>query len=247
MSSFSLCAWWGKFWNLKIPPKVKIFIWKVIQNYIPTELNLAKHHIPTQGMCFLCKFHLDSTCHSFFFCDVPIWKTSSFWPFINPFRDSAFLDIFYNMSQSISKEDLCLFCVLAWAVWGEICKRKHDLSLLAKPLNVQWVHSLISEFNIARSSIIIQSPNLSSVQNSGWVAPLVGYLCMDVDAGVDDVKGCFSTEAIVYDASGNILAVSAVPIRNPSSVVKGELGHYQWRTRLCISKKISMFGFSKTL
>lgn len=46
-SNYSLQSWWKYIWSLRISPKVKIFIWKAVFNHIPTEVELAYHHVPT--------------------------------------------------------------------------------------------------------------------------------------------------------------------------------------------------------
>lgn len=47
---------WGAIWDMHIPPKIKIFIWKATHGAIATEANLHKHHIPINFRCVLCGF-----------------------------------------------------------------------------------------------------------------------------------------------------------------------------------------------
>ncbi|KAK3221617.1 hypothetical protein Dsin_008642 [Dipteronia sinensis] len=43
----SVEAWWKFLWHMKIPNKIKIFMWKVCHHWIPTSFNLAKRGLPT--------------------------------------------------------------------------------------------------------------------------------------------------------------------------------------------------------
>lgn len=42
---------WNKNWNLNIPPKARIFIWKAVVDIIATESNLADHHVRSDPRC----------------------------------------------------------------------------------------------------------------------------------------------------------------------------------------------------
>lgn len=53
-SSNLVHAWFWKYlWKLKIPPKVKMYVWKVVCKFLPTKENLFKMRIVT--IQFVCK------------------------------------------------------------------------------------------------------------------------------------------------------------------------------------------------
>lgn len=92
-------CWWNKFWNLNVPPKVKIFIWRAAHDYIPTELNLPRHHVPVLGTCSLCNYYLANTCHSLFFCPSSNFclKNGPFWNFLHQSHHCSFLEIILGL------------------------------------------------------------------------------------------------------------------------------------------------------
>lgn len=57
---------WKKIWQLKIPPKIRIFTWKACQNALPTMLNLRRSGVDTDGTCPLCGQDVESICHALF-------------------------------------------------------------------------------------------------------------------------------------------------------------------------------------
>lgn len=147
----------------------------------------------------------------------------------------SFLDIIYRISQSVSVDELCLFCVLACAVWGEICHRKHDVALIDHPIVVSWASALISEFQLALHT----SPATSSVVDSNgwsrWFKPLGSQLRLNVDASFNDQKGWFSNGAMVRDIHGNIKAAIETKIRNPGSALKSVLLVILSSMQFCVS------------
>ena len=45
---------WKRIWKLAIPPKVKVFWWRVMHNFVPVKAHLMERHIENQGTCPDC-------------------------------------------------------------------------------------------------------------------------------------------------------------------------------------------------
>lgn len=58
---------WQGVWNAKIPPKVKIFLWKACHNILPVKENLCKKRVLQNNLCSLCHKEAESSEHMFFF------------------------------------------------------------------------------------------------------------------------------------------------------------------------------------
>ncbi|KAK8478582.1 hypothetical protein V6N11_038564 [Hibiscus sabdariffa] len=60
-------TWYNKFlvsvWALKLPSKIKIHFWRVINNFIPTFSNLVTRKISVQTQCLLCQSESESVSH----------------------------------------------------------------------------------------------------------------------------------------------------------------------------------------
>ena len=69
---------WKKMWQLKIPPKVRIFAWRVCMNGLPTLLNLGRRRINNDALCPLYRKEPESTIHALFFCEK-IWEVWWYW------------------------------------------------------------------------------------------------------------------------------------------------------------------------
>ena len=63
-------------WDIKIPPRVQIFLWLLSQNKVMTTDNLRKRGMPKPLECCLCK-EFESVTHLFFDCIVAnqMWST----------------------------------------------------------------------------------------------------------------------------------------------------------------------------
>ncbi|KAK3194282.1 hypothetical protein Dsin_025592 [Dipteronia sinensis] len=63
-SGSSQSFWWKVLWKLKIPQKVKIFVWKTCFDWIPTTFSLAQRDVPVMVRCPACRASDDSTFHA---------------------------------------------------------------------------------------------------------------------------------------------------------------------------------------
>ncbi|KAM1087432.1 hypothetical protein EV1_012981 [Malus domestica] len=44
---------WSKLWAARVPPKVKIYVWRIVHNILPTQLNLTRRHLEVEVDCVL--------------------------------------------------------------------------------------------------------------------------------------------------------------------------------------------------
>lgn len=56
---------WKVIWNIKMPQKIKIFLWKLINNILPVQENLFKKKIARSNVCPVCKREIESVEHIF--------------------------------------------------------------------------------------------------------------------------------------------------------------------------------------
>lgn len=55
-------------WILKIPPKIKLFIWKVMNNFLPVKSNLFEKKIVADKVSSICIMHDDTLEHMLLQC-----------------------------------------------------------------------------------------------------------------------------------------------------------------------------------
>ena len=74
---------WKKLWKLQLNDRLKLFLWKIAWDIIPTKsrLNHFLNLSPSDLLCPFCKFEVDFVSHIFFRCFFSrvAWKTF-FWP-----------------------------------------------------------------------------------------------------------------------------------------------------------------------
>ena len=68
---------WGGIWQLKLPHKLRHFIWKAGQNILATKDNLIGK-ITEDDVCVLCGQPEETTCHLLWFCKLAreVWESN---------------------------------------------------------------------------------------------------------------------------------------------------------------------------
>lgn len=56
-------------WQVRIPLKIKVFLWQMFRNKLPTSVNIAKRQGPSSGLCVMCAAPEDAN-HVFFRCHL---------------------------------------------------------------------------------------------------------------------------------------------------------------------------------
>jgi hypothetical protein len=72
---------WKSLWQLKIPSKVKIFIWRALHGILPLKSILYNRHIGTTGGCPICNQGPEDISHLLFQCEAAQNLWESFGPF----------------------------------------------------------------------------------------------------------------------------------------------------------------------
>ena len=106
---------WKQIWQLKIPPKIRIFSWKACVNALPTLLNLRKRGVNTNGMCPVCGLEVESIYHALFKCSSVknIWDLGKECPVVIGPKNMDFSDLALKMLKGGTPRDMELLVVVA--------------------------------------------------------------------------------------------------------------------------------------
>uniref|UniRef100_A0A803NSG7 Uncharacterized protein n=1 Tax=Cannabis sativa TaxID=3483 RepID=A0A803NSG7_CANSA len=145
---------WKHFWKLNIPSKVRIFLWKAVQECLPVAAILQQRHIAASAICSLCRSNNESIVHALFLCKraKKVWRGSSFLLDRIIHESSTFKDIFFKASETWPQQELEQFACILWSIWTERNKEYHGTK--PKPHEVLLVSALsyLGEFQASRQA-----------------------------------------------------------------------------------------------
>ena len=125
-------------WQARVPLKIKVFLWQLFRDRLPTSNNIAKQNDPASGMCALCG-NPDNANHAFFLCPLARFAWS-------PVRDAA--GVTWDPRSSSELVDL-LHSVQGqpkWVIWTSIGAMLCPYGLLATslPLKARSCHTWLT-------------------------------------------------------------------------------------------------------
>lgn len=214
--------WWRSLWQLSIPSKVKIFIWRACLNWIPTQFNLMKHGVPTSQHCPLCNLADESTIHALWNCsrlkDIKKKFPHASLPMVSAFPD--FYTFVGECWDFLSKDEVEILLLVFWRIWHRRNKYVHDHITLDDRLVLEWALDFHSRYKEANSNPITSSPSrgLSDIRERApvlhdrWDPPPAGCVKLNVDAGLAVDSRRVGCGAVVRDHMGGFLASSSIPI-----------------------------------
>lgn len=146
---------WSIIWKIKIPSKVRFFIWQCGHNILPTLSLLKKRNVVTQDQCKWCLSESEDMAHILWNCDIAKKARSKFSRWLEIDLVSLHRFDIRELLLKLQKMDkslgscLCLAALL-WTVWNirneftfqQIRIKDNQLEFLIKHRAFSWAKAL---------------------------------------------------------------------------------------------------------
>ncbi|XP_073119607.1 uncharacterized protein [Henckelia pumila] len=196
---------WLLVWRLKIPPKVRNFIWRTLSRCLPTKTALRGRRIDVQEWCPFCNHDPESDIHVLVRCSFArnVWCLTSIGSLVN--AATSFRDWWTFLSTNHSSSDIESAAMILWniwnarndVVWNGFSKSPTLVYQSAVEVHHQWL--------LANQSIG-SSPSASLRQpNSSWTKPPINFVKCNVDAAVFKDPPRMGYGCIIRDSSGVVI------------------------------------------
>ncbi|XP_026431823.1 uncharacterized protein LOC113329069 [Papaver somniferum] len=167
-------SFWKSIWKIDMSQRVKVFLWKCIQNVIATNVNLYGKVDNINPNCTMCGENLETAEHLFFHCSYAreIWEMAP-----NPISlqlDPAtplldtYKDWIKNPRQEISLE---LILTKIWMIWKERCNRVFESKIRTTTQLSQDILLHLSFWTRNHSKPTKQNKKITAHKPS-WIAPV---------------------------------------------------------------------------
>jgi ribonuclease HI len=202
---------WKTVWKLKLPSKIKIFIWRSLHGILPVKSTLVNRHIGTSGQCPICSSGPEDIAHLLFRCPKAkeVWESLGL---ANSVDDAILADragsailehILCKEEQNFQNFDLGLkevMMVTCWYLWWLRRRRTHDEE--TPPVN-RCRLSILSITSNAKSANSKLNPLTAT-----WVKPMPRWMKVNVDASFHVDSGTGSVAAVLRDYQGRFVAAA---------------------------------------
>ncbi|KAL2899239.1 hypothetical protein RDABS01_024321 [Bienertia sinuspersici] len=200
---------WKAIWKVNLPPKVKVFAWRVLKNGIPVKSLLYGRGLSEDIICPMCGEEEESILHLLTKCHEVqrLWYTSPLRLNVADFESTSFKD-WVTTLKAIYKESRWwdIFWSLCWGVWlRRNCwifekRKKRDEEVLHKAVGI------VGEAEFALN--ISTTPKNGAKWNAVWKPPMAGMLKINTDAAT--FSNGVGLGGVTRDSLGNVVAATCM-------------------------------------
>uniref|UniRef100_A0A803PQM1 Uncharacterized protein n=1 Tax=Cannabis sativa TaxID=3483 RepID=A0A803PQM1_CANSA len=213
--------WWKFFWNLSLPPKIRIFSWKVIQHILPVAVALFKRKVIDSAACSLCNSSWESIGHALFGCSHAknIWKESKFIIDFHKAQSMFNGDYLHYLSAVYTQEDFELFICLLWGIWTDRNRVFHGGKARMSSSIISYTTGFHRDYSrtkhLSNPSTAAAAEHSSTHQNSThqtlhqhtpWSPPNINGFKLNVDAASNSDQQKLGIGAIIRSHDGMVVA-----------------------------------------
>ncbi|XP_024035529.1 uncharacterized protein LOC127899286 [Citrus sinensis] len=197
---------WQRIWKLKVPAKVKHFIWRVGVNVLPTADNLRRRQVELASICPICNAADESIVH----CLVNCSFAKSCW-LLSPIGYEGgcvyFGDWLERVFARCSSDDCDLAAMICWSLWlnrnSKVWQNKNGRLLSVLNLAGQ----VLFQWRFVRKLQLFDNTFVSSSHGAVcWQRPRVGWFKCNVDAATFSSSGKTSHGAVIRNSDGAFIA-----------------------------------------
>ncbi|XP_075667600.1 uncharacterized protein LOC142637194 [Castanea sativa] len=111
---------WRSLWQLRVPNKIKHFMWKACNDALPTKENLHRRHVMDSTTCDLCREHLEDTIHALWLCkDIScVWSSLEWFHQAILVQPANFRELLARFRPCQDEYKVEIFVIAAWCVWN---------------------------------------------------------------------------------------------------------------------------------
>ncbi|GER46156.1 polynucleotidyl transferase, partial [Striga asiatica] len=169
--------------KLQCPNKIKLFLWRMFHNTLPTALHLFQRHITSQAMCFRSSSHVEYRIHALRDCT----RARKTWLELNP---NLMNGNFFHQNSNSKQDHLnipwrMVFLYAAWYLWYWRNCMLFDSSFL-------WPDNA--------AQVIRGKAKCQTEISGGWVPPEGNTVKVNVDASIQGQQGLATAGGLLRDS-----------------------------------------------
>lgn len=153
---------WRKLWDIRIPQKVKVFLWRAALGCLPRRHCLQSRGVKCDDRCVFCERSYENDWHLFFGCDETksVWEEAELWHIIsaNLERAGGFVALFFQLLEELLYHQISTFTMTLWGIW----KRRN---------NKMWNGANGKLWRCYRAGMCLRGSNLTT---SKWLTAWLG-------------------------------------------------------------------------
>ena len=204
---------WSGIWKLKVPGKIKHFLWRACTNCLPTKENLLQRKIVMDSICHRRGRCEETTMHSLWSCEVIklVWCNDFSW--INHFEATRGL-LGFGWSPHVAPSSDGAVCYNSVAYMAS--QKQNQTQGAQVPLGMirDAACKFLQIFQQSRDYSCSRRPTQSRRQQR-WMPPKPGEYKINFDGAMFNESEEAGIGVMVRDSSGQVIAALAEKVGKP--------------------------------
>jgi ribonuclease HI len=199
---------WRLLWKVEVPPKVRVFWWRVLHEFLPAKQILHKGHIERIPRCDTCGAPEETIRHVLLECTV----AKLFWNITrdvtgvkipNLHEDTWAHDLLHG--RVCSKKNAAVILCGMWLIWMQRNKRHHGEDHLPINKAVEWVRDTATDL----WQIMHSTEKKHGKKPAHWKLPIPGWIKCNVDGAFYTQDSTGAVGVVLRDDTGQFLQCKA--------------------------------------
>ncbi|KAL0406440.1 UNVERIFIED_CONTAM: putative mitochondrial protein [Sesamum latifolium] len=196
---------WKIIWKANVPPKVRLFAWKLANKALPSGTTLENRMKILQPPCSFCGASSENFAHVFVQCHIArqAWALSNLpWDIISRWKDDP-LHWFRDVGNHLQPMDFDFFLVMCWFLWwsrNQHCMKNKFINPMQTVTSARCFLEAYQEANL-RSPTSATTPS-----DQTWHRPPNGFIKINFDGALFQNHAEVGVGVVARDCQGGIRA-----------------------------------------
>ena len=195
---------WRSIWSLRVPNRVKNFLWHACHDAIPTKANLMRRHILVDPMCERCWKEEETPLHALWSCSElsTVWSLSQ-WSSRKISGVTNFRELLSWILNNQGNSEL--FGMTTWGIWSQRNQVHNHQPCYTSDQIVPQAKERLNEFFAVLPPVPAKAPKPQVV----WKPPDRMLVKINFDGAIFKTENRSRTGVVIRDHTGAILASQA--------------------------------------
>ncbi|KAF4399153.1 hypothetical protein G4B88_023747 [Cannabis sativa] len=214
--------WWKMLWSMSLPPRMKLFGWRVCHNWLPAKINLAHRGMDVNLSCDLCGHQAETLTHALWGCAKvkTIWKLVPWYHKCAHFKNGSMFDIMVTLKDHLHKSEFEEAIKIMWAIWENRNRYWNKLPVMNGIQLLDWIFTAYPDSRNSKEQTM--NIDMKHQQPKKWIRPPTRHISVNCDAAMTNGTAGVGTGFIWRDWEGNLLLAGMVYHQSCCSVEMAE-------------------------
>jgi hypothetical protein len=217
---------WKKLWKLKVPNKVRIFLWRVLRGCLPVRARLLTKGVHCDPKCPCCGEYEENEWHCFVGCMAAqeVWKEADCWQATNKYSAHAmsFVSMVFKMINELDNNSMSTVAMVLWSLWWRRNQKCWNESLPTVVETVRRSRENLHDWRQAHGCATVNARIEENSELLSWSKPTTGSLKCNIDAACYSEQNIYCVGACLRDENGRFVKAFAKRFEGKPEIYEAE-------------------------